>query len=297
MQMSVTKKNIVWLASYPKSGNTWFRVFLSNLFSDSPQAVHINNLNLTSISSNRGLIDSYLGIHSAELDAEEVDNLRPQVYQKLSQESEGETYIKTHEAWTKNSKGIPIFPEEITLGVIYIIRNPLDVAISYSFHNNESIDSTISVLNDEVSALCERKDRISIQTRQKLNSWSGHVSSWIEESKLPVHVIRYEDMLHDPGNAFKGAIDFLKLEYGEPEIVSAIINSSFDTLRMMEDNDGFKERAINSRVFFREGKSNQWESVLSEAQINEVISHHRSIMKKFGYLHVVNEAHENEAQD
>ena len=295
--MSITKKNMVWLASYPKSGNTWFRVFLSNLFSDSPQAVHINNLNLTSISSNRSLIDSYLGIHSAELDAEEVDNLRPQVYQKLSQESEGATFIKTHEAWTKNSKGIPIFPEEITLGVIYIIRNPLDVAISYSFHNNESIDSTISVLNDDVSALCERKDRISIQTRQKLSSWSSHVSSWIEKSRLPVHVIRYEDMLYDPRNVFKGAIDFLKLEYGDPEIMSAIKNSSFDTLRMMEDNDGFKERAINSRVFFREGKSNQWESALSEAQINEVISHHRSIMKKFGYLHFVSEAHEKEAQD
>jgi hypothetical protein len=231
------------------------------------------------------------------LDAEEVDNFRPQVYQKLSQESEETTFIKTHEVWSKNSKGNPIFPEEITLGVIYIIRNPLDVAISYSFHNNESFDSTISVLNDDVSALCESKDRISIQTRQKLSSWSMHVRSWIERSKLPVHVIRYEDMLSDPLNTFKGAIDFLKLEYGDPEIMNAINNSSFNTLRMMEDNDGFKERAINSQVFFREGKSNQWESVLSEAQINEVISHHRVIMKKFGYLHFVREAHEKEAQD
>lgn len=295
--MPVSKKNMVWLASYPKSGNTWFRVFLSNLLSDSSQAVHINNLHLTSISSNRSIIDSYLGMHSAELDAEEVDNLRPQVYQELSQESEGTVYIKTHEAWSLNSKGNPIFPEEITMGVLYIIRNPLDVAISYSFHNNESIDSTISVLNDDISALCERKDRISIQTRQILSSWSNHVSSWIKKSKLPVHVLRYEDMLDNPLNAFKGAVDFLKLEYGETEIMSAIKNSSFDKLRVMEETDGFKERAIDSEIFFREGRSNQWESQLSEVQINEIISHHQTIMKRFGYLHYFRHTHDKETRN
>jgi len=63
--MPEAKKNIVWLASYPKSGNTWFRVFLSNLFSGSSRAVHINDLTETTISSNRTIIDSYLGIHSS----------------------------------------------------------------------------------------------------------------------------------------------------------------------------------------------------------------------------------------
>ena len=288
---------MVWLSSYPKSGNTWFRVFLSNLFSDTPDAVHINELNLSPISSNRSIIDGYLGMHSAELDAEEVDNLRPLVYRKLSEETEGTAYIKTHEAWTLNSRGYPIFPEEITLGVLYIIRNPLDVAISYSFHNNESIDSTISLLNDDVSALCERKDRISMQTRQKLGSWSNHVNSWIELSKLPVYVIRYEDMLNDPLNTFKGAVDFLKLDYGEAEIRSAIDNSSFDTLRNMEGKDGFKERGMNSEVFFRKGKTNQWESELSEAQINKITSHHGAIMKRFAYLHNFRQVHEEEIQD
>ena len=142
---------MVWLASYPKSGNTWFRVFLNNLFSDSPLAVHINDLTLTTISSNRSIIDSYLGLHSSELTAEEIDNLRPQVYERFSEEQEGAAYVKTHEAWTLNSRGNPIFTEEITKGVVYIIRNPLDIAISYSFHNNEPIDNTISILNNDFS--------------------------------------------------------------------------------------------------------------------------------------------------
>lgn len=290
--MPETKKNIVWLASYPKSGNTWFRVFLSNLFSDSSQAVHINNLSLNSIASNRSIIDGYLGIHSSELDAEEIDNLRPQVYKMLSEESEGIAYVKTHEAWTLNSTRNPIFPQEITIGVIYIIRNPLDVAISYSFHNNETIDTTISTLNNNALELCERKDGISTQTPQILSSWSNHVASWTENSKLPVHIIRYEDMLEHPMNVFKGAIDFLNLEYGETDILNAINNSSFDTLKDMEAVEGFRERGINSEAFFREGKSNQWKNELSTTQINEIVKHHKKMMNRFGYLSQVEHEHE-----
>lgn len=282
--MPGTKKNIVWLASYPKSGNTWFRIFLSNLFSDSPEPVNINDLTENTISSNRSIIDGYLGIHSSELTAEEIDKLRPQVFRKYSEEKEGTAYIKTHEAWTLNGRRDPIFPEDITKGVIYIIRNPLDIAISYSFHNSEPLDDTIAILNDDFSILCEEKDKLYIQTEQLLRSWSNHVSSWADDSKLPVHIIRYEDMLDDPRNSFKKAIDFLHLQYEEAEIINAINSSSFDILKKMEKEDGFKERGINTEVFFRKGKSNEWESGLSLFQIREIVNHHKKIMKRFGYL-------------
>ena len=278
------KKNIVWLSSYPKSGNTWFRIFLNNLFSDSPRAVNINNLTETTISSNRSIIDSYLGIHSSELTADEIDMLRPQVFKRFSDEKEGTVYIKTHEAWTLNSRGNPIFPEEITKGVLYIIRNPLDIAISYSIHNNETIDNTISILNSDISKLCEEKEKLSIQTQQILKSWSNHVNSWIGDSKLPVHVIRYEDMLEHPLNSFKSAVDFLNLKYGEAEIINAINNSSFDTLKEMEAREGFEERALHSEAFFRKGKSNEWEIELSLTQIKEIVKHHSKIMKRYGYM-------------
>ena len=282
--MPETKKNIVWLASYPKSGNTWFRIFLSNLFSDSLPPVNINELTETTISSNRSIIDSYLGMHSSELTAEEIDKLRPQVFKRFSDEKEGNAYVKTHEAWTLNSGGNPIFPKEITKGVLYIIRNPLDIAISYSYHNNESIDETISILKNDKSILCERKDRLNIQTQQILTSWSNHVSSWTDDSKLPVHVIRYEDMLDHPLNSFKSAVDFLNLNYEESEIINAINNSSFDALKVMETSDGFKERGIHSEAFFRKGESNEWESELLKTQIDEIVKRHNKIMTRYGYL-------------
>lgn len=282
--MSETEKNIVWLASYPKSGNTWFRIFLSNLLSDSPLPVNINDLIDTPISSHREIIDSYLGMHSSELTAEEIDNLRPQVFRRISDETEGIAYLKTHEAWTLNSRGKPIFPKEITKGVIYIIRNPLDIAISYSYHNCENIDHTIAVLNDNLSKLAGKNDRLNIQTQQILTSWSNHVSSWIDDSKLPVHVIRYEDLLDHPLKTFKSALYFINLEHEESEIMRAINNSSFDTLKAMETKEGFKERSMQSEAFFRKGKSNDWETELSVTQIDEIVKHHKKIMIRFGYL-------------
>jgi len=183
-----------------------------------------------------------------------------------------------------NSKGKPIFPEEITKGVVYIIRNPLDIAISFSHHNNETIDNTISILNDDHSKLCEEKDKLYIQTQQLLRSWSNHVSSWIQDSKLPVHIIRYEDMLEDPFHSFKSAVGFLNLQYQDEEIRNAIANSSFDTLKAMETKDGFQERGMHSEAFFRKGKSNDWESGLSSSQTREIILRLNKIMKQFAYL-------------
>ena len=282
--MPEIKRNIVWLASYPKSGNTWFRIFLSNLLKDSPLPVNINDLAETPISSNRFIIDSYLGMHSSELTVDEIDNFRPEVFRRFSNEMEGTAYVKTHEAWTLNSRGNSLFPEEITKAVLYLIRNPLDIAISFSYHNGESIDNTITLMNNDHSKLCERRDTLNVQTQQLLSSWSNHVSSWTDDSNLPVHVIRYEDMLNDPLETFKRTIDFIDLEYEEPAILNAIENSSFDALKEMEAKDGFRERGIYSEAFFRKGKSNDWESELSANQINEIINHHKRIMKRFGYL-------------
>lgn len=282
--MPEVKKNIVWLASYPKSGNTWFRIFLSNLFSDSPGAVHINELTETAISSNRSIMDNYLGMHSSELTSDEIDKLRPEVFRRYSGDKDDFAFIKTHEAWTLNSRSEPIFPAEITRGVIYIIRNPLDIAISYSHHNHESIDLTISRLNDVYSKLCDGKDGLYMQTEQTIKSWSDHVYSWTKNSGLPLHLIRYEDMLEAPLNTFKSAVDFLNLSYGEAEILDAVNFSDFHRLKAMETRDGFKERGINTEIFFRKGKSNEWKTGLSQSQIEEVESKHKELMMQYGYL-------------
>ena len=87
-----------------------------------------------------------------------------------------------------------------------------------------------------------------------------------------------------PLETFKSAVDFMNLKYEESDIINAINNSSFDTLKAMEISEGFKERGMRSEAFFRKGISNEWETVLSLTQIKAIVKHHNKIMKKFGYL-------------
>ena len=85
---------------------------------------------------------------------DEIENYRPMVYRQISEESKETIYLKVHDAWTHNSLGIPLFPEDVTMGVIYIIRHPLDVAVSLSHHNSESVEESLNKMNNPSYGLC-----------------------------------------------------------------------------------------------------------------------------------------------
>lgn len=93
-------KGIVWLASYPKSGNTWFRTLISNLMSKSQEPVDINQLSTGGIASGRERFDELTGIESADLTFEEIDQLRPEVYAYLAQTVKEPLFVKVHDAYT-----------------------------------------------------------------------------------------------------------------------------------------------------------------------------------------------------
>jgi len=282
--MTIPQKNLVWLASYPKSGNTWFRIFLKNLFSKSDMSSSINELSEYPNASSRSMIDSYIGVGSSDLTIDEINLLRPEVYKMISHENMTEVFIKTHDQWQTNLKRKPIFPEEITKGVIYLIRNPLDIAISFSYHNNCSFDDSIQNMNDKKYGLCLDNKRLYSQIQQKLNTWSNHVNSWIYESKLPVHVVKYEEMIQNPFDSFSHALDFLSIKYSKTKVIRSIINSEFKQLQKQEQQFGFREKSIDSGLFFRSGIVSDYKSYLDADKTESLISNHKKIMKLFGYL-------------
>ena len=143
-------RRIVWLASYPKSGNTWLRAFLVNYLDNTSQAANINDLRMP-IAASIPLFNSFSGIEAAELTHDEVDQLRPEVYAKYADseiglEANDLKFFKTHDAYTSLSDGRPLFPTAVTRGIIYIIRNPLDIAVSLSHFISKPIDEAISVI-------------------------------------------------------------------------------------------------------------------------------------------------------
>ena len=277
-------KNIVWLASYPKSGNTWFRVFLSNLFSDSDEPASINDLHHTPIASSRQPFDEATGLPSSDLTFEEVDRLRPEVYRFQAKEAGELQFRKVHDAYTYLDDGSPLFPPDVSKAAIYFIRNPLDVLISFAHHSATEPEKMIRVLNDPEKAFGRSPEKLFNQLRQKLSTWSGHVASWVDQEDIPVHVMRYEDMRRDPFQVFGKALKFLNLTVSDEKVRQALKNSDLSILQEQEKQQGFKEKMIRADKFFRKGKPGEWREVLTEEQVESVVSEHREVMRRFGYL-------------
>jgi hypothetical protein len=275
---------IIWLASYPKSGNTWFRTFLANLLFPSDKPFDINKLQYSSIASNRQLFDECSGVSSSDLTPEEIEKLRPYVYEQLASQLEADVYMKTHDAFTYTSEGIAIHPASVGRKALYFVRNPLDVAVSFAHHSAVSYDKIVEVMANENYKFCNHTHKLDNQLRQILLSWSGHVTSWVSQSVTPVKVLRYEDMILDTHNTFKQAIEYLGLKFSDAEIEKAIHFSSFSEMQKQELEGGFKEKPALAKSFFRKGKIGSWHDELPQSLANEIIKKHSVVMNQFGYL-------------
>ena len=278
------KGKIVWLASYPKSGNTWFRVFLTNLLSESDEPASINDLERTPIASARGVFDSLTGLEASDLTYSEIDSMRPEIYQQISAEAEATRFMKVHDAYTLNDNKVPLFPTAASLGAIYFLRNPLDVAVSYAHHSGCSYDKAIAWMSDESHSFCGKPKRLHNQLRQKLLSWSTHPLSWLENPEIPTCLLRYEDMKQEPVATFHKAVTFAGLDYNRQAVEKALALSDFKTLQEQEKKEGFQEKSQSSEKFFRKGKIGSWREELNDNQAATIIADHRESMRRFGYL-------------
>jgi aryl sulfotransferase len=274
---------IYWLASYPKSGNTWFRTFLSNFHSNGEQPVVINELDSDIIASARAWLDDVLGFDTADLSDAEIERLRPSVYDWGSQDAEV-GYHKIHDAYTYTPTGEPLVGRESIRGAVYILRNPLDVASSAANHWHKSVDASIQRMNAQTHLSQMRRKGLHAQVPQQLLSWSQHVLSWVDAPGLNVKVIRYEDMLNDALNTFRSAIQFLQLPDDIARIQKAIRFSDFKELARQEAEKGFGEKPPKAEKFFRKGQSGAWREELTPEQVERIIADHAEVMQRFGYL-------------
>lgn len=277
-------KKIIWLASYPKSGNTWFRAFLANLLNPKNSPADINDLEGGPIASNRSLFDDATGLSSSDLTMEEIENLRPSVYKFIGQQSSDIIFHKIHDAFTLTSEGTPLVPAEVTRGAIYFVRNPLDVAVSFAHHANLNFDAMIESMNNNEYAFCNKPNRLHMQLRQKLLTWTNHVRSWKEQNYIPTLVVKYEDMKLNSLATFSKATKFCGLNYTDQEIQEALKKCSFTELQKQEKEKGFREKSPESASFFRKGKIGSWKEELNNSQIKKIISNHRDVMYQLGYL-------------
>ncbi|MGV8997640.1 MAG: sulfotransferase domain-containing protein [Parvibaculaceae bacterium] len=272
---------IIWLASYPKSGNTWMRAYLHNLLTNAKTSVSIDGLSRFCLGeSAAGPFAARAGKPYETLSDEEVAKLRPLVHGDMTRASSDSVFVKTHN-YLGPWHDVPLHNMDVTAGGIYILRNPLDVVLSLQNHYDVSLDEAI-----------ERLGTFAIQTTtggghvpEVHSSWSHHVESWTGEPNPQLLVLRYEDMLAEPQAAFGATAQFLGLQPSQERLDRAIRFSSFKVLKEQEEKSGFIERPKNAKAsFFREGRAEQWRDVLSPDQVRRIISDHREQMERFNYV-------------
>ncbi|HLU48761.1 MAG TPA: sulfotransferase domain-containing protein, partial [Planctomycetota bacterium] len=222
---------IIWLGSYPRSGNTWFRILLEHLLADAsapfdPRRPRVRN------AAARELIDSALGIETSDLTHDEVDRLRPLAYERIARESRDEPlFLKTHDAWVEGADGRITLSRSATRGAIYLIRDPRDVAVSLAFHLGCDLDDAIHRLTSADDALARHTSRGNVQTRQKLLGWSGHVESWTGPRGPSPYVVRYEDLVSAPEETFAHALLACGIDVSASQVEAAVDATRFEKLR------------------------------------------------------------------
>ena len=282
--MANPEGSVFWLASYPKSGNTWMRVLLSNLLRREQGPASINALLPGGPASSREVFDELVGLPSSDMTPDKILLYLPLFRELLAAECARPTFAKVHDACLRNADGALLFPRTGTAGAIYIVRNPLDVAVSFAHHSQQSTDRKIAHMNDSAMALTPSVRNIHAALPQPLSTWSGHVTSWLDQTEIPIHVVRYEDMHADPVAALGGVARFAGLEHDTDRLALAVERSRFERLRAEEEQEGFRERMPLAPSFFRKGRAGDWRGALSAKQIRAVVDAHAPVMERLGYL-------------
>ena len=278
----------VWLASYPKSGNTWVRLLIGCLFLADGEAMDINRtLEHGGIASARLPFDHETLIESGLLTHAEIEPLRPRVHAATAPDRAGAApveFVKTHDAYALTAMGEPLLGGASgAKSAIVIVRDPRDIAASLAHHNQISIEDAVTLMDDHNAAFSHRSGRQSQQLPQRLGIWSGHVAGWVEQDDIPIHLLRYEDLQRDAAGALHAAMAAAGLSCTPAEADRAARLSAFSAVQRQERETGFSERAEKATLFFRRGTAGGWRDELTARQIETIERAHGPMMRRLGY--------------
>ena len=272
----MVSRNIIWIGSYPKSGNTWVRSFLGNYFRPTGKDLTINELSsITTSDVRKDWFNQAAGGAFVSKNIDEWVSMRAKVLRLISQSSSGNRFVKTHSKIMQVGNDNLISPE-VTAAAICIIRNPFDVAVSFARHLNMSHDDVITRMSDPQSITSTDNGILEV-----LGRWDDHIHSWVKAPGLPRHVMRYEDMLDNPKTAYKGLLGFLQVKPEYDKLRKTLKETSFKALQAQEKKEGFKEKPPEMKQFFASGKAGGWVDHLTPQQVERIQSEFKLTIDEF----------------
>ena len=291
---------IIWLASYPKSGNTWLRSILGQFFEKdlNKDKVFEKSKKIRLYPSN---ID-YLEIDDVFKSKVYLQNQKKEILDKtiinwsLSQSkinfNNKTNFLKTHNKLCKiniNGKPYSFTSLDNTIGVIHIVRDPRNVFTSLKNHFGLTDNKTVlKFMLDEDLTIGLDENKVP----QLLSSWNNHYNSWKKFPKNNI-LIKYEDLLFDTKNQILRLVDFVnnfnEISLSDHDLDKILANSSFENLKRLEVKGMFDENSINKstgerNVFFNMGIKNDWKKLLDKNSRSLIEEKFKDEMTELGYL-------------
>ena len=256
---------IIWLASYPKNGNTWLRSLISAYYYTKNGIFlgdeHLNNVDQFPVKKFLEKFDYDVTLPGDTarfwISAQEKINIDRKI-----------RFFKTHNALVKLGPNDFTNPKN-SLGGIYIVRDPRNVLDSMSRHFQIDHDKALDVMRDQKNFTYDFKKEKDYSDFQFISSWELNYQSWKNNNLFPIKFLKYEDLLSETFFVFKEIVEFIdkltnnKKGFNKEKAKNAVQTTSFENLKKIEINRGFSESII-SRVgekkipFFHLGPQNNW---------------------------------------
>tara|TARA_B100002019_G_C21146238_1_gene535810 strand:+ start:69 stop:923 length:855 start_codon:yes stop_codon:yes gene_type:complete len=281
---------IIWLASYPKSGNTWVRLFLNSLFFTKSGEIDINDIKIGQFPERKYFnnlvndMNDFNEISRNWIISQQIINLDKKI-----------KFFKTHHAYCKINNNY-FTNSENTKAVIYIVRDPRNVITSLLNHfDRKDYHDALEFLLEENRIIGKDQFNKVIHGAEMINligSWKNNYNSWKNFPKN-LHIIKYEDLVKDPTDEFNKLCDFLsnllKIKFDKDRVNQSIVSTSFNNLKNQEKNMGFKEAVVSEKSgkkidFFNLGPNNDWNKILNKEIREKIEKSFNKEMLELGYL-------------
>ena len=272
---------IFWIASYPKSGNTWLRALISAYFYTPNGVFHEKAIN------NIGQFPEkrhFVGFNYNQNIVTDTTKFWLKAQEKINSDNKLR-FFKTHNAFGIVNN-YSFTDANNSIGAIYIVRDPRDVVLSYANHLQLSHEETVERMFDSKNGEFQPGEKGEYNSTLT-GSWSDNYNSWKSYKSSKILIIKYEDLIDNSFIYFSKIIKYLseisEVEYDEKKINQSIEKTAFDKLRSLEEKEGFEEKGLG-KYFFRSGKKGSWRSQLDVNLSRKIRSRFKKEMDELNYI-------------
>jgi len=277
---------IIWIASYPKSGNTWVRSFLTAYYYCKDGILDIANLNVIQDYPNKQFFKKE--VKEGEIYKHWEDS------QKEICKNKKIKFLKTHNSLI-SAFGKDFTHPKYSLGVVYIIRDPRNVITSLKNHNDfKTYDEALNLMQNDNAIINDYKHLKNFAKTNIINSWRINYQSWLKNNFFRRLTLKYEDMISNPEETFRDLIVFINTicrfndNFDKQKFKNAIESTSFNNLKSLEEKGQFMENVYsvhdNRKInFFNQGPKNDWRKHLDKDLLNKMNNFYKEDLEKFGY--------------